>query len=456
MPIHGPSNRVADVTPAEWLARPFRDFGRIEASAGILLLCCTVAALLWANSPKAHLYFALAGSNLAVSLGPWTLSEPLLLWINDGLMAIFFFVMGLEIKREVLVGELSSPRKAALPILAALGGMIAPAGIYAFLNAGTAASAGWGIPMATDIAFAIGVLTLFGSRIPTGLKVFLVALAIADDLGAVLVIAFFYSSGLHHGALYAAAGFLVLLVAANWARVSAPLVYALLGVGLWLAVLESGVHPTVAGVLLALTIPTRSRIDGEAFVARNRSNLSAFERHSLPGKNVLTNAGQQEALHAVREACRQAAPPAHRMEHALHPWVMYLVMPVFAFFNAGVAFEGSLSKALSQPASLGVFLGLVVGKPVGITLFSWIAVRLRWAALPDHVGWRHIAGAACIGGIGFTMSLFIAGLAFEGPLLAAGKIGILVASATAAAIGALVLRVATGRGGAAAGTRPRR
>ena len=450
MRIHDPSNHTADVTPAEWLARPFRDFARIEASAGILLLCCTVAALVWANSPNGRLYFAIANASITISLGPWSLSEPLLLWINDGLMALFFFVVGLEIKRETLVGELSSPRKAALPIVAALGGMLVPAGIYASLNAGTAASAGWGIPMATDIAFALGVLTLFGSRIPTGLKVFLVALAIADDLGAVLVIAFFYTSGMNKAALLVAAGFLVLLVAANRARVTKPLIYALFGVGLWLAVFESGVHPTVAGVLLALTIPSRSRIDGGAFIARNRASLDAFERNSIPGKDLLTNAEQQEALHEVQKACRQAAPPAQRMEHGLHPWVMYFIMPVFAFFNAGVVFEGSLWTAVSRPAPLGVILGLVVGKTVGISLFSWLAVRLGWAALPERVGWPHVLGVALIGGVGFTMSLFIAGLAFEGPLLASAKIGILLASATAAVLGGLVLGMATRRPGAGA------
>lgn len=445
MSLHDHSTHADDMTPAEWIARPFRDFARIEASAGILLLVCTVAALGWANSPKGNVYFAIANASVTLSLGPWSLSEPLLLWINDGLMALFFFVVGLEIKREVLVGELSSPRKAALPIVAALGGMVVPAGIYAYFNAGTDAAAGWGIPMATDIAFAIGVLTLFGSRIPTGLKVFLTALAIADDLGAVLVIAVFYTSGLHAGALAVAAGFLILSIAANRARVSEPLIYALFGVGLWLAVFESGVHPTVAGVLLAMTIPSRSRIDGHAFVARNRESLDAFERHSVPGKDVLTNAEQQEALHAVEKACRQAAPPAQRMEHGLHPWVMYFIMPVFAFFNAGVLFEGSLRDVVSHPATLGVILGLVVGKTVGISVFSWIAARTGLATLPERVGWTHIVGVASIGGVGFTMSLFIAGLAFEGALLASAKIGILLASATAAALGGLVLWVATMR-----------
>ncbi len=399
------SRRPIPPTPAERILRPFREFLRVEASAGILLLLCTGVALAWANSRAGSLYFEAARATVTVGVGPFVLSKPLLVWINDALMAVFFLVVGLEIKREILVGELSSPKKAALPLLAAAGGMIVPAAIYLSLNAGTDRAAGWGIPVATDIAFAIGVLTLVGKRVPLGLKVFLTALAIADDLGAVLVIAIFYGGRLDGAALLAVAAFMALLIVANWAGVREPLFYCLLGVGLWLAVFRSGVHPTVAGVLLAAAIPSRSRIDVE-----------------------------------------EAAPPLERIEHALHPWVMYLIMPVFAFFNSAVVFEGNPWKALSHPATLGVVLALVVGKPVGITLSSWLAVRFKLAALPEGVGWRQIAGVACIGGIGFTMSLFIAGLAFDGALLASAKTGILFASTAAGGVGWLVLRGATARG----------
>jgi NhaA family Na+:H+ antiporter len=421
--------------------RPFQEFLRVESSAGILLLICTAVALAWANSPHGSSYFELARAPVTVGLGPFVLSKPLLLWINDGLMAIFFFVVGLEIKREILVGELSSPRKAVLPIVAALGGMIVPAAIYLSLNAGTEATKGWGIPVATDIAFAIGALTLLGRRVPLGLKVFLTALAIADDLGAVLVITVFYTSELDVAALGAAMMFVVLLGLANWAGVRHPLLYGLLGLGLWLAVFQSGVHPTVAGVLLAMTIPSRSRIDSLDFLSRCRAYLDEFERHQQPGRQMLTDADQEAALHAIETSCEQATPPLQRIEHALHPWVMYLIMPVFAFFNAAVVFEGGLWSTLRHPATLGVMLGLVIGKPAGITLFSWLAVRFKIAVLPYKVHWRHMLGVACLGGIGFTMSLFIGGLAFDGASLASVKTGILFASATAGVIGWSILRV---------------
>jgi Na+:H+ antiporter, NhaA family len=393
------------MTPAQRILRPFQDFLRIEASAGILLLLCTGVALAWANSPAGSLYFEAARATITVGIGRHVLSEPLLFWINDGLMAVFFLVVGLEIKREILVGELSSPRRAALPLIAAAGGMAVPAAIYLALNAGTERSAGWGIPVATDIAFAIGVLTLLGKRVPLGLKVFLTALAIADDLGAVLVIAIFYGGKLDGTALLVAAAILTLLIGANRTGVRKPLFYGLLGVGLWLAVLRSGVHATVAGVLLAAAIPARPRADVE-----------------------------------------EAASPLRRIEEALHPWVMYSIMPVFAFFNSAVIFDGSPLRALSHPATLGIVLALVVGKPVGIAASSWLAVRFRLAALPEGVAWRQVVGVGCLGGIGFTMSLFIAGLAFEGPLLVSAKTGILLASTAAGCVGWLVLRaVSRGR-----------
>ena len=438
MPGPGHQDRLPRPTAVERILQPFQEFLRIEASAGVLLLICTAVALVWSNSPIGSSYFKLIHAPVTVGLGPFVLSKPLLLWINDGLMAIFFFVVGLEIKREILIGELSSARKAALPIAAALGGMIVPAAIYLSFNGGTDRASGWGIPVATDIAFAIGALTLLGPRVPFGLKVFLTAFAIADDLGAVVVIALFYTSELDVTALGAAAVFVVLLVVANWAGVRHPLLYGLLGLGLWLGVFQSGVHPTVAGVVLAMMIPSRSRIDSRDFLSRSRANLVEFERHQQPGR--------QAALHAIETACEQATPPLQRIEHALHPWVMYLIMPVFAFSNAAVVFEGSLWSKISHPATLGVMLGLVIGKPMGITLLSWLAVRSSLAVLPDGVHWRHILGVACMGGIGFTMSLFIGGLAFEGAVLASVKTGILFASASAGVIGWLILRVGSNAG----------
>ena len=420
------------------LIRPFQEFARLQASSGILLLACTVLALLWANSPWAGGYTHLLETKVTVGGGGFALSESLLHWINDGLMAVFFFVIGLEIKREILAGELSSLRQAALPIAAALGGMIAPALIYLVLNEGGAGSRGWGIPMATDIAFALGVLALLGSRVPAALKVFLAAFAIADDIGAVLVIALFYTAQINFLALALGFGFLVLAALANWSGVRRPLIYALLGMVIWVAFLESGVHATVAGVLLAMTIPASARLDPAGFLAQGRSVLDQFERADLPD-NILTNAERQAALHTLEHAAEQVQTPLQRMEHALHPWVSFFIMPVFALANAGVPLTGS--AAITHPIPLGIILGLVLGKPLGVTLFAWLAVRSGLAAKPEGVSWRHVHGAGWLGGIGFTMALFISGLAFGDPAsLAQAKLGILCASLIAGIVGYLLLR----------------
>ncbi len=433
--------QLASQGPAERILRSFQEFAKIEAAGGILLLVCTAAALVWANSPWADTYFSLWQTKVTVGVGEFMLSKPLWLWINDGLMAIFFFVVGLEIKREVLVGELNSLRKASLPIAAALGGALVPAGIYTAFNAGTPGARGWGIPMATDIAFALGVLMLLGHRVPFALKVFLTALAIVDDILAVLVIAFFYTAEISRMSLALGAGFLALLVVANGAGVRHPLVYALLGVGLWLAFLKSGVHATVAGVLLAMTIPARARIHAEEFLVQSWAVLEDFERAGKSGSSGLISADQHDAVHTLEKMCEHVATPMHRLEHALHPWVTFAIMPIFALANAGVSLSGDLSSAVTDPISLGIIVGLVVGKQVGIVLFSWIAVRSRLAALPSQVGWRHVYGVGWLGGIGFTMSLFIANLAFgDSPLLSRAKIGILTASLVAGIVGYALLR----------------
>jgi len=294
--------------------------------------------------------------------------------------------------------------------------------------------------MATDIAFALGVLALLGRRVPLALKVFLAALAIVDDIVAVLVIAFFYTAEISWTSLAIGAGFLLLLVAANRAGVRHPLVYALLGLGLWLAFLKSGVHATVAGVLLAMTIPSRARINTEEFLAQSRALLDEFERAGESGESILTNADRQAALHTLEIACGRVAAPIERFEHALHPWVTFAIMPVFALANAGVALGGDVSAAVTSSISVGIIVGLVVGKQVGITLFSWLVVRSGFAVLPGEVTWRHIYGASWLAGIGFTMSLFIAGLAFgDSPLLDLAKVGILAASLTAGVVGWFIL-----------------
>jgi NhaA family Na+:H+ antiporter len=357
-------------------------------------------------------------------------------------MAVFFFLVGLEIKREMLVGELASVRHAALPIAGAIGGMLLPAAIYAAFNATGAGAPGWGIPMATDIAFAIGVLALLGPRVPLPLKVFLVALAIVDDIGAVLVIAFFYTSAISWNALATGAVLVAALIACNSAGVRHPAAYAVLGLALWAAVLASGVHATIAGVLLAMTVPSSTRIDEDEFLRRGRAILDNFERACSPATTVLTNADQQHAIHELEVAGEQAQAPLLRIEQKLHGVVAFGIMPLFALANAGVHFGADLFDTLSLPVTVGVILGLVIGKPLGITLFAWLATRIRMAALPSDSTWRALHGVSWLGGIGFTMSLFIAGLAFptSPDLLDSAKVGILIASLLAGLAGWIVLR----------------
>lgn len=420
--------------------RPFAQFAHTASSGGIVLLVCTAIALIWANSPWAASYHHLWELEIALAAGPIALRTNLHHLINDGLMVVFFFLVGLEIKREALIGELASLRRAALPAAAALGGMVVPAAIYAVLNTGGPGSPGWGIPMATDIAFALGVLALLGSRVPPGLKVFLAALAIVDDIGAVLVIALFYTEQVSWSALGAAGVLLLLAAAANVAGVRRPWAYSLIGVALWGAVLASGVHATVAGVLLAMTIPSRTRINEDEFLEGARRSVDAFERGCGPATTVLTNQLQQESLLTLETLCEHAQAPLQTMERKLHVIVAFGIMPLFALANAGVQLTGGaqgLALALANPVTLGVLLGLVFGKPLGIMIFSWLAVRAGMAELPQGVTWRLVHGVSWLGGIGFTMSLFVAGLAFpDAPeLLNAAKIGVLAASFAAGICG---------------------
>ena len=335
--------------PIERVLRPIREFIHLEASAGLLLLLATAVALAWANSPWRGAYDALWHTPVTVGAGRFVLTMDLHHWINDGLMALFFFVVGLEIKREVLMGELASLQRAALPIAAAVGGMVVPALIYVALNAGTAGAGGWGIPMATDIAFALGVLALLGRRVPLALKVFLTAVAVVDDLGAVLVIALFYTPSVSWASLAAAAGLLAAAAAANRLGVRHVLPYAVLGTGLWLAVLLSGVHATVAGVLLAMTIPARSRIDALAFALRGQAYLDEFRSASTSDPRAHITEHQQTALHHLEEAAEQVETPLHRLEHALHPWVAFAIMPVFARPTPALRWEGRSAGSWDTP-----------------------------------------------------------------------------------------------------------
>ena len=431
---------------------PFERFAARETSGGLVLLLCAVIAVVWANSRWADSYHHLWEFEFVLGAGARLARFTLHQAINDALMVVFFFLVGLEIKREILVGELASLKHAALPMAGALGGMLVPAALYWMLNRSGPGANGWGIPMATDIAFALGVLALLGSRVPTSLKVFLAALAIADDIGAVLVIALFYSTGVVWSAVAVVVAVLMLALGANVAGVRRPWVYALLGIVLWLAVIASGVHATVAGVLLAFTIPSRTRINESEFLRRARAALQRFDDSlvELPStaaaSTVLTNAGSQEALHSLERLCEQAQPPLHRLEHALHGVVALGIMPLFALANAGVSLEGNLLAALSSPITLGVTLGLVLGKPIGITLFAWGAVRSGLAEKPTGVPWSALHAVAWLGGIGFTMSLFVSNLAFTGPdagrLLDSSRLGVFAGSIVAGTVGYLLLRFA--------------
>ncbi len=436
---------IPPAAPIDRVLAPFRDFAHTEASGGIILMVTAALALIWANSPWSESYFDLWSTKLTIGVGDYALSKGLYLWVNDGLMAIFFFVVGLEIKRELLVGELATPRKASLPFAAAMGGAIVPAGIFLALNAGTDSASGWGIPMATDIAFSLGVLALLGSRVPLALKVFLTAFAIVDDLIAVLVIALFYTSNLKIEYLLLAAGTFGLLVIANRVHISRPLIFGLLGLVLWFAFLKSGVHATIAGVLLAATIPARTRINAERFLEVAEFQIARFRRAGTAGESVLTNPEHLAALHRLQNATEAAESPMQRLEHTLHPWVAFTIVPIFALANAGVDLGTDLGSAVTSTLTLGIIFGLIVGKPVGILAATWIAVRAGVTELPAGINWRQIAGVSFLGGIGFTMSLFIAGLAFDDALLLdRAKIGILLASIMAGILGYFVLRVLAG------------
>jgi Na+:H+ antiporter, NhaA family len=390
------------------LAADFQRFLAVESASTIVLLLATLAALAWANSPWGESYARFWHAKLGVQFAGIDARLSLEHWVNDGLMAIFFFLIGMELKHELAHGELSSRERAMLPVFGALGGMLVPAAIYASLHAGGPAISGWGVPMATDIAFAVAALAVFGRRVPPSLKVFLLALAIVDDLGAVIVIAVFYAAGLSPLALGAAAALLALVVVLQRAGVRSYFPFVVVGLGVWIATLASGVHATVAGVLLGLLTPTRVE---------------------LPGSGA-------------------SFSPIEQLTRVLHPWSAFVVMPVFALANAGLVLEGdAFSDPDSRRVALAVALGLLVGKPLGITLFCWLAVRARFAALPAGVGWGSLLGAGILGGIGFTMALFITSLAFpdEG-LAAASKLGVIAASVLAAALGILCLARSLPRG----------
>lgn len=419
---------------------PMQEFVNGSASSGIVLIGATLVALALANSPLAETYDTVLNSYISISVGPLELRDTVLHWINNGLMAIFFFLVGLEIKREVSVGELANLRAALLPIGAAIGGVLLPATIYAAFNVNGIGARGWGVPMATDIAFALGCLALLGDRIPFGLKIFLTAVAIVDDLIAVLVIAFFYSAGLNLGALGIGFALLAVLVLANIFGIRSPLFYIGIGLLVWLAFLQSGVHATIAGVLVALTIPARNRIDAPTFVERADRILHHLEPDVGSSSPMLTTEAHLHAVIELEDLCEQVQAPLQRMEHALHTWVLFVIMPIFAIANAGVVISGSAIGGETSAVALGIVVGLVVGKTIGVFSAAWLVVRAGVAELPRGVSWQHMLGASILAGIGFTMSLFIASLAFlDVDVLATAKLSILIASVIAATAGLLLL-----------------
>ena len=434
--------RAAIRAPIEILLTPFNRFFETSASGGLMLLACTAIAMVWANSAWGESYEALRELHLHVGYADKMLSLSLMHWVNDGVMAVFFFVVGLEIKRELLVGELSTARKALLPIIAAAGGMLAPAAFYLFFNWGGPYTVGWGVPIATDIAFALGILSLLGRRVPVSLKIFLTAVAIADDMGAVLIIALFYTSQLSLVHLSGGLALLALMAVANAMGVRKALPYLLIGCGAWLLFYYSGVHATVSGVIAAMTIPARPKKGSADFIAKSRSILDEFQKvQEAGGRGMLESKRQPQLLLTLHEACRDAETPLQRLDALLHPWVAFLIMPAFALVNAGVLLPPDMAQAIVQPVNLGIMCGLVLGKPLGVTLTAASLTATGLAPKLAGVTWRHLLGAGCLAGIGFTMSIFITELAFGEPAIKdSAKLGILCGSLVSAVLGWLVLR----------------
>jgi Na+:H+ antiporter, NhaA family len=417
---------------------PLEEFIHRQTTSGILLMLCAVLALLIANSPWSEAYHHFLQISFTIGFEGFQLSKSLHHWINDGLMALFFFVVGLELKREMLVGELADPKQALLPIIAAVGGMVMPAVIYIAFNPSGHTFDGWGIPMATDIAFALGALALLGKRVPTNLLTFLVALAIVDDLGAVTVIALFYTEALNYTALLTAVAILGLLISLNLGGVRWSLPYILLGIVLWIAMLKSGVHATLAGIFLAFTIPMRPKYDPQRFLSHINKMVSSIHKAYQREENILINDELRSRVNALGQGVQLAQAPAQVLERQMHLPSAYIVIPIFSLANAGIPIDwSSFGTVIGHPVALGVIAGLVGGKLLGIVGFSWLAVRLGASKLPQGLNFRHIIGVGLMGGIGFTMSIFVAELGFAHypqDLLMA-KTGILVASIVAGVSG---------------------
>lgn len=423
-----------------FIKEPLEKFIRLEASSSIILFAATVSALILANSPLSDSFLEFWNNKITISIPGFELSKPVLKWINDGLMAVFFFLIGLEIKREIVNGELSQFKKASLPVFAAVGGMIFPALLFTTLNYGQPGSQGWGIPMAADIAFSLGILKLLGNRVPTGLKIFLMAFAIIDDLGAVLVIAFFYSTNLVW--IYIGIGLTIVFMLFILAQKGfySKYLFFVLGLVVWILFLKSGIHATIAGVLLALTIPLKRKTNTRSFYEKGKESLDQFlDDCRNQTENTILTKKQLVAIDELEALTEKTAPPLQYLEHRLHGWVSYLIMPLFAFANAGVVFGFSDSSNLGL--STNIALSMIIGNALGIFLFSYFSIKLKFAELPENVSFKQLAGISILGGLGFTMSLFINSLAFSDPgLINAAKMGILIGSIVAGTLGFIVIR----------------
>lgn len=431
-------------SPIDRVLKPLQTFARHSLAGAGILVAATVLAVLVANSPWADAYHHLLETKIRIGVGAEALDASLHHWINDGLMSVFFFLVGLEIKRELLVGELASIRKATFPAIAAVGGMLVPAAIYWSLNPSGPASAGWAVPMATDIAFALGALALLGDRVPIGLKVFLTALAIVDDIGAVIVIAIFYTDTVVWSSLGFGIACIALGGALNAMGVRRSGVYLAVGVVAWIGFIQSGVHATIAAILMAFVIPARTRIDGEDLLRRMDLFAQRLRSEGVPRTTAMNTDAQQHVLARMAETIEHASAPLQRIEHSIAAPVAFVVLPVFAFANAGVSVGSDLGGMLLSPIALGIVLGLTVGKTAGITFSAWLAVKLGVADLPSGVSWTQVIGAATLAGIGFTMALFIASLAFKSPAeVETAKVGILAASMIAGVCGFVIVRRAT-------------
>lgn len=434
-----------DVPEHVRMIEPFQTFFKKIVRGTVPLFVATIVALVWSLLSYTS-YHHVWHAELTIALGDFRITKSLVHWIDEALMTLFFFTVGLEIKREMLVGELASVKKALLPACAAIGGILFPAAIYAAFNYGTPSASGWGIPMATDIAFSLAVLAVLRKRIPLGLKVFLSAFAIADDLGAVLVIALFYTESIMWHYLLLSGLFFLGLAIANFFWIRWTLVYAVLGICIWFTILGSGIHATVAGVIVAMFIPAKGKYDTDTFITEVSQRLGDFQcEPGSCGYTILLNPQHLNACQGIEFACHDLQTPLQRLEHGLHSWIAYLILPLFAIANAGFSLGGvNILHAISHSVTLGITLGLVIGKPLGIFLFTYLAHKILKTPLPSQVTWSHIIGASILGGIGFTMSLFISGLSFTSyEFIGYSKLGILVGSVVSAVFGLIVLSLRT-------------